>query len=135
MSYKIEITENSISIKTQEQLFNDRGDAVRLGPSHRRSIGVGDFAVDPSNPTDEERNSFREAMDSFCSKYLGRNLSDVMVDISIRVTERNNAEVELTRQRQRVRALMDRAAKLANEKAALEEQLANGARTTPRRQN
>ena len=77
MTYKIEITENSINIKTQQQLYDIDGNPVALGPAHRKAIAVGDFAEDPENPTPAERAQFKIARDALVLEKTGKALKDI----------------------------------------------------------
>ena len=125
MTFKIEITDSSISIKTQEQLFDAQGNPVAVGSAHRKAVSVGDFAADPANPTQEERDAFRAKVEQVASDTIGQSLSSLIADKTADGLERDALKAEVERQKQRVRTLMDQASKLANEKAALEEQLGN----------
>lgn len=76
MTYKIEITPDSISIKTQEQLYDADGNPVALGPAHRVSRSVGDFAADSENPTKAERAKFKLERDKLILAKTGKALKD-----------------------------------------------------------
>ena len=80
MSYKIEITENSVSIKTQQELFDADGNPAGLGPSHRRSIGVADFAEDRSNITDADREKYKIKVNQVVQDAIGKPLADAHAD-------------------------------------------------------
>ena len=82
MSYEIKITPISITIKEEQQLFDENQQPVK-GQRHNRSFGLGNIAVDPSNPTDEEKAQFKERISQLVSDTLGIELADAIGESKI----------------------------------------------------
>ena len=77
MSYKIEITENSVSIRTQEQLFDADGNFVQMSKPNKVAFGIGDVAADPLNPTEKEKAEFIKERNKLIKRVVGKDLRDI----------------------------------------------------------
>lgn len=78
MSYKIEITENSVSIRTQEEVFDKDGNPVGFGKPHRIAIAKGDFAEDPNDVKPSEENLYKQRADNLILEKTGKRLRDFL---------------------------------------------------------
>ncbi len=63
MSFKIEITDTAVNILRNETLYDSGGNPVTV-KKHRVAVGLGDYAVDLANPTPEEIQAFRDAVEA-----------------------------------------------------------------------
>lgn len=115
MSYKIEITESGVSVMTQEQLYDADGNPVAMSSARRKAVGVGDYAEDPTNPTEAEITQFQAAIDGLILEKFGRDVSTAFSDLKT-IYDKSEA---LTSERDTLKQERD------SEKAAKEQALAD----------
>ncbi len=113
---RAEITPTGLSVKVRMyDTFTD-GDGntheIQVGPDgkpsplgHRRAIGIGEFAVDPSAPTTQEKRDYEDRVKAQMSALLGEFNTMQLATISRLREERNAIRVVLNAANQQIRAL------------------------------
>ena len=77
MAYKIEFTPETVTIRTQKELYDSDGAFVQMSKPEMVSYSVGDIAADPENPTPEEQVEFKKERDKLVKKITGKELKDI----------------------------------------------------------
>lgn len=127
--FKIEITENGASIKTNtvETVYDADGENPReiLGANHRTAIGVGDLAVDPTSPTSQEVAEFHNRVNGVVSSKLGVEFGDVIAGLIVPREEIDVEKAGRQNERKSKEALEAEVAELKAEVAELKAEISS----------
>jgi len=78
-NFEVRIRDKDVSIHVAEELFDAQGNPVNIR-KNISAVGLGDFAADPSNPTEAEVLAFRNEVESVTQDKIGPQLAQTIAE-------------------------------------------------------